>query len=167
MKIANKLMVVPFVPRINDYPKEKQILSIDQDIEEILKDKTKSADQKVHLYNQALLKYNDNLSRYNLSNASEKDQSDNIFTDKLASKIWKTAAYLPIFQAQRHANNTTRIWYHKRNTNCNSSNWLESSQSEAVSTQVDNGNRVLAEKVEVINVSTNNVNKCGSSLDLS
>ena len=80
-------MVVPFVPRINDYPKEKQILSIDQDIEEILKDKTKSADQKVHLYNQALLKYNDNLSRYNLSNASEKDQSDNIFTDKLASKI--------------------------------------------------------------------------------
>ena len=58
-------------------------------MEEILKDKTinQSADQKVRLYNQALLKYNDNLSRYNLSNASEKDQSDNIFTDKLASKI--------------------------------------------------------------------------------
>ena len=87
MKYANKLMVVPYVPRINDNPKEKQILSIDQDMEEILKDKTISADQKVRLYNQALLKYNDNLSRYNLSNASEKDQSDNIFTDKLASKI--------------------------------------------------------------------------------
>ena len=40
MKYANKLMVVPYVPRIEN-PAEKQIFTLDQEMESILNDKTK------------------------------------------------------------------------------------------------------------------------------
>ena len=46
MKFANKLMVVPFVPRI-DNPAENQIFSLDQEMESILYDNTKKVDEKV------------------------------------------------------------------------------------------------------------------------
>ena len=48
MKYANKLMVVPYVPHI-DNPTQTQIFTLDQEMEEILHDKGKNVDEKVKL----------------------------------------------------------------------------------------------------------------------
>ena len=56
MKYANKLMVVPYVPRLEN-PSETQIFSLDNEMELILHDKNKNVDEKVKMYNQILSKY--------------------------------------------------------------------------------------------------------------
>ena len=89
MKYANKLMVVPYVPRLESNPQEAQILDIDKEMGSILHDQTKNTDQKVKLYNQALVKFNDNLNRYKLVNEERQDQSSQVFSDLITSKVYE------------------------------------------------------------------------------
>ena len=53
MKYANKLMVVPYVPRLEN-PQETKLFDLDDEMESILFDKTKSTCDKVKLYHQTL-----------------------------------------------------------------------------------------------------------------
>ena len=55
----------------------------------ILHDQTKNTDQKVKLYNQALVKFNDNLNRYKLVNEERQDQSSQVFSDLITSKVYE------------------------------------------------------------------------------
>ena len=59
MKYATKLMVVPYVPRLEN-PQETQIFDLDKEMESILSDSSKSPCDKIKLFNQILMKYNDN-----------------------------------------------------------------------------------------------------------
>ena len=56
MKFANKLMVVPFVNKIEN-PTEKYLVDLDDQMSSILLQKNVSIDEKVKLYSQALQKY--------------------------------------------------------------------------------------------------------------
>ena len=82
MKYANKLMVVPYVPRIEN-PAEKQIFTLDQEMESILNDKTKTIDDKIKLYNQTLSKYNKTLENYNITNATQGQD----YVETMASQV--------------------------------------------------------------------------------
>ena len=82
MKYAHKLMVVPYVPRIEN-PTETQIFTLDQEMESILNDKTKSIDDKIKLYNQTLGKYNKTLENYNISNATQGQD----YVETIASQV--------------------------------------------------------------------------------
>lgn len=82
-------MVVPYVPRLESNAQEAQILDIDREMGSILHDQTKNTDQKVKLYNQALVKYNDNLNRYKLVNEERQDQSSQEFSDLITSKVYE------------------------------------------------------------------------------
>ena len=89
MKYANKLMVVPYVPRIEN-PTEKQILSLDQEMELVLNDKNKQVDEKVKMYNQVLTKYISNLKKFNMTQDNQRDYVEEVssqIADKMFSKI--------------------------------------------------------------------------------
>ena len=87
MKYANKLMVVPYVPHI-DNPTQTQIFTLDQEMEEILYDKGKNVDEKVKLYNQALNKYNKAVENFNTANASADMDYVDTFSSQLADKMY-------------------------------------------------------------------------------
>ena len=86
MKFANKLMVVPYVPSIEN-PNETHIYDLDKEMELILHDKTKTIDEKVKLYNQQLSKYIKTVDQYNLSKAQEHENYIDLFSSKIADKI--------------------------------------------------------------------------------
>ena len=86
MKYANKLMVVPYVPSIEN-PNENQIFDLDKEMELILHDKTKTIDEKVKLYNQQLSKYIKTVDQYNLSKAKDQENYVDLFSSKIADKI--------------------------------------------------------------------------------
>ena len=87
MKYAHKLMVVPYVPRIEN-PAETQIFTLDEEMESILSDKTKSIDDKIKLYNQTLSKYNKTLENFNLSNAAQNDNYVETMASQVADKTY-------------------------------------------------------------------------------
>ena len=87
MKFANKLMVVPFVPRLENAT-ESQIFSIDHDMKKILlDDKVNNNDEKVKLFYNALSKYRDTLDRYQLSKDMLKSSYADSFSTQVASKM--------------------------------------------------------------------------------
>ena len=90
MKYATKLMVVPYVPRI-EVPQESKVLTLDDEIYDIINNKKLSVSDKVQLYNQTLLKYKDNLELYNNNDKIEqKNYIDTIssqFVDKVKKEI--------------------------------------------------------------------------------
>ena len=54
MKFAKKFMVVPFVKQLEN-PDEKYLTDIDSDMSKILNQENLSVDQKLKLYNKALI----------------------------------------------------------------------------------------------------------------
>ncbi len=58
MKYATKLMVVPYVPTIED-PQRKQITDLDAHISEILNNKSINIEGKIKAYQRALVIYNE------------------------------------------------------------------------------------------------------------
>lgn len=56
MKYATKLMVVPYVPKLEN-PSEKYLVDLDSEMSKVLNDKNLQIDQKVKLYNQTLQRF--------------------------------------------------------------------------------------------------------------
>ena len=56
MKYANKLMVVPFVNKLQD-PEEKYLTDLDNEMSSILKNDKYSIEEKVKNYNKVLSKF--------------------------------------------------------------------------------------------------------------
>lgn len=66
MKYAKKMMLVPFVKNSNTPPTETKLIELDDQMNEILKDKSSKVDEKVKLYQQVLSKY---IRHYDPNNA--------------------------------------------------------------------------------------------------
>ena len=79
---VTKLMVVPYVPRVEE-PQETKVLTLDEEMSSIINDPKLDVSEKVQLYNQTLLKYQDNLELY--SN-NDKIQQKN-FIDVISSEV--------------------------------------------------------------------------------
>ena len=88
MKYASKLMVVPYVPTIEN-PEETHVYTVDRDMEDILHNPNiTNEDDKIKLYYQALLKYRNVLDRYNMTNASSQNKSMEVFASQIADKMY-------------------------------------------------------------------------------
>ena len=87
MKYANKLMVVPYVPRLEN-PSETQIFSLDNEMQQVLHDKNQHVDQKVKMYNQILSKYMSTLDNYKVSNAYRDEDNQGSFSSQIAEKTY-------------------------------------------------------------------------------
>ena len=87
MKYAHKLMVVPYIPRIEN-PVEIQIFTLDQQMESVLNDRAKTIDDKIKLYNQILMKYNTTLQNFNLSNKPEQLNYVDTLSSQVAEKMY-------------------------------------------------------------------------------
>ena len=109
MKYANKLMVVPYVPRLEN-ASESQIFSLDNEMAQILNDKNKQVDEKVKLYNHILSKYMSSLENYNMSNVNRQEDNTASFSSLIADKTYsKIKTEMDSFKSNDHGEQKLQI----------------------------------------------------------
>ena len=87
MRHATKLMVVPFVPQIQNAT-EKILNDIDEKRIEYLKDKNLTQSQRNQLYNQESIRYVQNAQKFNNSNRDYEPNFIQLLTAQIADKTY-------------------------------------------------------------------------------